>query len=415
METFTKSDACVRTKRTWVLGLGVVGFVPVIGWFVTAILTSNHWGIVAYVGYLAAMLGLVQLWNRWWLARRGQLRADERGLSLDDTLIVARDSIRHGHLLRQSGAIYVRLGRAMRLVDVEVADDAEGEALLIAMRLDPARSVGQYPMNHGTYRSAWIRAGVFAVFSVGSLALMVPFAVRGHSIAALVLLFAVWGAGILAWAVNNFVRVAVGADGVRFRRLLGRARFLPFSKLESAAIERTDVFLRLRDGTRIEMHCPPTKKTGWWLPHVLQDRANEGQMFVDRVNAQIARHDGHSADLRVLARAGRETREWLREVALASDEHASFRDPAVPADTLWRVVEDTAAASTARAGAALALRRQLDDEGRTRLRVLADACAAPPLRVALQVAASTAEADALEEAFERVQDEEPRAMKMLRS
>lgn len=110
-----------------------------------------------------------------------------------------------------------------------------------------------------------------------------------------------------------------------------------------------------------------------------------------------------------LARAGRGTRAWLREVALASDDRASFRVPAVPAEALWRVVEDPAAASTARAGAALALRARLDDEGRTRLRVLADACAAPRLRVALQQVASTAEAEALEEAFEALQDDEHRA------
>ena len=57
--------------------------------------------------------------------------------------------------------------------------------------------------------------------------------------------------------------------------------------------------------------------------------------------------------------------------------------PAVPVEVLWRVVEDPTAATTARAGAAFALRSTLDDDGKARLRIVADACAAPKLRVAL--------------------------------
>ena len=40
-----------------------------------------------------------------------------------------------------------------------------------------------------------------------------------------------------------------------------------------------------------------------------------------------------------------------------------------------------------RAAAAVALRDQLDDEGKRRLRVAADACASPKVRVALEAAA----------------------------
>jgi hypothetical protein len=92
----------------------------------------------------------------------------------------------------------------------------------------------------------------------------------------------------------------------------------------------------------------------------------------------------------MLARGTRTTSEWLRDVAHASDEHASFRTPAVPPDVLWRIVEDPTMVSTARAGAAIALRTGLDDEGRARLRVLADACASPRLRIALEHTASSA-------------------------
>jgi hypothetical protein len=60
----------------------------------------------------------------------------------------------------------------------------------------------------------------------------------------------------------------------------------------------------------------------------------------------------------------------------------------MPADVLWRVAEDAFASADARAGAAMALRAALDDHGRTRLRVAADACATPELRAALEAIAS---------------------------
>jgi hypothetical protein len=83
-----------------------------------------------------------------------------------------------------------------------------------------------------------------------------------------------------------------------------------------------DVALRLRDGSVIQMHHPAGKG---WKPLLFRDRADEARMLVERVEACRG------------------------------------------------VVEDPAAVTTARAGAAIALRNGLDDHGR----VLADACAAP--------------------------------------
>lgn len=405
MGTFTKDDARVRTKRTWLLVaslvVAVVGFTPAVGLSVGGVLLGGaaRLGLLAYVAYLGGFVGLMHAWNRWWLERRGRVRADESGLWLDDTLIARRSTIRHGHVLRRDGNAYVRLGRMLRLVDIAVADEDEGQALLTAMRLDAARSVGQYPMSHGTYRSVWLRVGLIVGLWVLSGA-AVMFVARSAELFLATL--AAWAVVGSIWGVNQHVRVSVGADGVRVGRLLGRARFVPFSALQTAETDGRNVTLRLRDGTLIQMHHPAGKG---WKPLLIRDRADEGRMLVERINAQIDNHARPGGDVRALARAGRDTRAWLREVTLASDEHASFRAPAVPPDELWRIAEDPAAASTARAGAALALRSRLDEDGRARLRVLADACAAPRLRVALQRAASTDELAELEDAFDTLEDD----------
>jgi hypothetical protein len=76
------------------------------------------------------------------------------------------------------------------------------------------------------------------------------------------------------------------------------------------------------------------------------------------------------------------------------------------AEMLWEVVEDPAVDSTARAGAAMMLRRTLDDGGRARLRVAAGACASPRLRVALDAVADGGDEAAVAAALEADSDPE---------
>jgi hypothetical protein len=57
---------------------------------------------------------------------------------------------------------------------------------------------------------------------------------------------------------------------------------------------------------------------------------------------------------------------------------------------LWRIALDPAEKPDLRIGASLALRAGLDDEGKSRLRVAAEAAASPRVRVAL---AAVAEGD----------------------
>jgi hypothetical protein len=69
-----------------------------------------------------------------------------------------------------------------------------------------------------------------------------------------------------------------------------------------------------------------------------------------------------------------------------NETQASFRSATVPDHELWRIAEDASAREPVRVAAAIALRERLDDEGRRRLRFVADSCVAPRLRVALDAA-----------------------------
>ena len=79
-------------------------------------------------------------------------------------------------------------------------------------------------------------------------------------------------------------------------------------------------------------------------------------------------------------------------------EPSHYRETRLDEDRLWRVLDDAAAPPATRAGAALAI-SVLDQPARLRLRVAAEACAEPKLRVALSRVANGASDPELEEAL----------------
>jgi hypothetical protein len=406
---FTKKSALVRTKRTWLfvasVMISVVGY-PII---MDAVIFGHRlMAILCLFAYFGFAVGAMHAWTRRWRQERGDLRADETGLWRGSELVVGRADVRHGHVLRLGDRVYVRLGRMLRNIDVEVSDEAEAESLLAAMRLDAARSVAQYPMTHGTWRGSLVRAvlGVSPMLLVPVLGILGGFPLQLF----LATLFASC-IGTVLYALNQMLRVSVGADGVRVRHLLQRARFVPFSAIEDAVTDGRDITLRLAGGEELVMHHPAGRSS---KRLAFTDRADEGRKLVERIKAQVEAHrSSTAADPATFARSGRETAQWVREVVSAADVNASYRTPAVPPDELWRIVEDAAAPATARAGAAVALRGALDEEGRVRLRATADACAAPKLRVALETVASGDDEEELRGALEPLEDQpEPRRARL---
>lgn len=406
----SKDSAVVRTKRLSLFA-AIVVFVGIgAPATIVALLHALHGhpvAALAFAVFFPGIVGLFKAWTDWWREERGRLRADETGLWLGERCVIRRDAVSHAYVLRRDERTYVRFGRTLRLVEVEVADEAEGEALLAAMRLDSGRSVGQYAMTHGRWRASFLRAAASTLPVL--LAPAVAF-LLGGTLPLLLGSLLVGSVLTCLYALNLSVRVSVGADGIRLRRPLERARFVPFSAIAGASTDGTDVAIRLHDGEILRVHSAAgaNKKRHGFLrgPIALSDRAHEGEKLVERIESQLAsRRARTTADAPSFARAGRETDEWLREVAGATDAHASYRTPAVPPEELWRIVEDTAAAPTARAGAAAALRQALDDSGRVRLRAAADACAAPRLRIALETVASPDDDD-LRSAFDPLEDHE---------
>lgn len=177
------------------------------------------------------------------------------------------------------------------------------------------------------------------------------------------------------------LRVTVGADGVLVAwPLLRRARFVAHREIARVeAPDRDTVVLVLHGGRRYTIHT---------RPHPRQQGTEQAALLERLTDAWEAYRAGVSPDaLGLLARAGRDALDWVRQLrALGDGRGGGYRGIGLTPDHLFRIAEDPSAPRETRVGAALALRGALDDEGRARLRIAAEASAAPQVRVALAAA-----------------------------
>jgi hypothetical protein len=186
--------------------------------------------------------------------------------------------------------------------------------------------------------------------------------------------------------------VLIGADGVHVDVREG-PRFVPFAEIR-----------------RIEPYAESVM--GKRMIGVVLDLIGEGDVKIplgedqfgaaDRVEKLTARlraaHDRFASTVQSalepqLASEGRTAAEWADALRrIGEGAAAGPRVAAVPAEKLWRIVEDPRASALDRAGAATALRSSLDAPGRSRIRIAAKASVNTKLRVSLEAAAAEDEA-----------------------
>ena len=297
-----------------------------------------------------------------------------------------------------SPIVHVRAtgGRHVRIV---VRDVEQGRALLRALALDASRVSAHYwamarPLGEPR---AFGHAGALLGLTLATGLVVGPSVppVFAVALVALIVLFA----GLVLPT-----RVVVGGDGVLLR-WLGTVRFVPWSRVTG------DRAVRWRRHARARHPRPATKSgspcgcprstsattrsaTRWssaWSPRGERTRP-------------LARPEAVS---RLLGRDGGRTREWVRAMRALVRPAQGFRAASVPAERLWRVVEDPRADRETRTGAAIALAPTLHDADQARLRAVAEGCAEPRLRIALATAAVEARApdDVVAEALDALEAE----------
>ncbi|AKT40138.1 hypothetical protein [Chondromyces crocatus] len=346
----------------------------------------------------------------------GTLRADTRGVHLDGQLLVARNDIRSSLILpRRDGRAMVRLehGRARKRLELLVANEADANSLLQGLELGTSRAISRIvlPLRH-------LVPPFDGVVVVGVMLMMVflsTFLVS--NILAHPEVFTVGPLAAVLLLQRLRTHLTIAPDGLVIRSF-GISRFVPFHDLvgchtydvraESGFMKRgheVGVVLSLKTGEilrlRVELSHWGSEVSVTGLRARIEEawRAHDAYRTVDA--ERMAEH---------LAPAGRQLDDWLDALRrLGSGASAGHRNAPIPADHLWRMLENPSSPPTVRAGAAVALSASpsVDHE---RLANSARAIAQPRLRVAIEASAGAREAE-IEAAMEALALEEEKAAK----
>ena len=262
---------------------------------------------------------------------------------------------------------------------VLVGSIEDGERILDAAGLSAAARRSRHDL--ATARS-WIIPGMIMLFAPVAVATLVALPVGyffGEVNAETAATWEIVAAAVAILIGRRFgpPRVVVGADGVSIEQGK-RARFLKLGDIACAEIKF--------DGLRIELKGG---EVVWAAGVELDKRAlAAAHLRIEEVmRAAALEHDGASATA-LLERRGRAIDAWRAEVAtLVTGAGGGYRRLGVTVDDALAVVSSASASAEQRIGAALALAAASDQgvaELRPRVRVAAEACASPHLRVALE-------------------------------
>lgn len=184
------------------------------------------------------------------------------------------------------------------------------------------------------------------------------------------------------------LRITVGLDGIVVAwPLLGRRRFVPYGKIREVRSTPEKIVFDLGPGKAYEV-ATSTAKNGI--------ASDDHRALLERIaEARAAYASADRAEsLALLARAGRPTSAWVRELrALSEASGSEYRSASLPTEALVRIAIDPKESEEMRMGAALALRGSRDRAAHDQLRQAAEASASPRVRVALGVASEDLDDD----------------------
>ena len=175
-------------------------------------------------------------------------------------------------------------------------------------------------------------------------------------------------AGIAAVSATVFrlaSRVAVGVDGVLVKGT-SRTRFYPYRDIDAVRVTNGDIELVRRDRVvlRLQLHGADAVRR-----EAVAARIRENLARIERGEHAMAAQLVSSA-----------SKDQLTRVASGG---ADYRAASLSREALWALIEGPAVDADARRAAAEALSKTSDASERARLRVVAEQCADPRVRVAL--------------------------------
>ena len=353
----------------------------------------------------------------WWFARaarkpadHGELKATRNGVYLRGKRLVAKKEIKSAVLWPGTGeGAFVRITRHGLFsgpIDLRVKSPEEGRALLHALGLDATQAASTLTIAapsianlKSRIRGSWL-GGLTMFAGVVGAAAAAHSGVPGAAAAAIGLAGFLFHASMMLRLFRSG-SVVVGADGV-YISWLWHKQFIPIQDIVRAEVIEGDawatmlpVYVRLHTS-----HGEPIDLVGGVGRTSAFGNYNRfarmrADVVAERINeAALGKGQGASSAIDwsegILTRGERAAGEWVAALRGLKEKAQTFRDAASATDVferLWQILEDAQASATRRAAAAVALSPHIDDQGRERLRVAAQATATPKLRIALEAAA----------------------------
>lgn len=271
---------------------------------------------------------------------------------------------------------------------VEAADADTARALLAEAGISLEKRTARTSFA-ASMRPVALLAALFASFMAGPVFLPIG----GESIPGTIMWFAIVSAMFAGAAIGTSApEVTVGLDGLQSRSARG-TRFVSFEGVVEVRPIARGLELVKADGSAqaVTFYLVGT-------PH----RQAQRDALVESVSEALEQRAKASQDreaMASLARAGRPVSSWreaIRELATSSN----YRTASLPFDGLARVLARADATAEDRIGAAIALKATHPEEAKERVRIAAQTCADPKVRIALErVADGTEEDAAIEEAL----------------
>jgi hypothetical protein len=409
----TRDVALLRRNRLWLslailpLSLGPAA----IAWGATKGLDDVQAALGLTLGMLGTLGGAIATFyvlraNPMQVPVTGELGVGPEALTFRGRPLALRKTLRAGFMIPSWGKpTLVRLERRWprRPIDLRTRDDAEAVGLLRDLGLDASQTVAAFTLASRARAEPVVAAAGWALLLL--LMFGLPMGVAAFAPDPGMWIASIGGLGVLlliAWVVvlQLPTRVVVGADGILVS-WLWRKRFLAHGDVRAVrpfgSGNAQGVALWSATGAPIKL---PVKAQ---FTHALTDQQTD--LVTQRIQQAISAYHGsrRERDVRLPERGGRPLREWIKTLrAAGSGASADHRTAPLASDELWRIVEDPSADRAARAGAAIAVGGGLDERGRARMRIAAEATAAPDVRGLLTLAAEGADEERLERALRRI-------------
>lgn len=400
-------------RNLWLSSLLLQIFIASVVTFVATIYRRFDPRIILHF-FLMVIAGrvLAEVWNRnsWPRELKEVVSVDERGIWVNRSLILPANRIRSGFVVPRSSertVVQLRSNWYSPAVEILVENEDAGREVLRRLNLDASQK----------FVSFILPSPIYAYEGLRWLLRIIGLILFTATINFILFMSLLWIESIklfIAWAIEYFlliqltrVQLSIGTDGVRLRYLI-KERLLRYRDIKSITMFKlkawwipdwAGVQIELESGESIRLPVATKGKSGAARVGLVVNRLQEA--FADNQTRKPA-----CSEIR-LVRGERSLQAWVRELRrTGAGAAANHRIAPLPNERLLEVVEDPQADPVNRANAAIALGANTEtDEFRQRLRVAAQATAAPRLRVALERAANVDDEAALVEALAAVESE----------